>query len=141
MILLLAAAAILVFVLWGAGARRLQRIAYWRSASGLSAIGAIAVAGLLAVRGELIPGAVLGALGVWLAIMARWPRPFRTAPPSAEAMSRKEARAILGVGPDATPADIQDAYTRLIRRAHPDKGGTSGLAAQVNAARDRLNRP
>jgi hypothetical protein len=140
LILLLAAAAILVFVLWGAGARRLQRIAYWRSASGLSAIGAIAVAGLLAVRGELIPGAVLGALGVWLAIMARWPRPFR-APPAAEAMSRDEARAILGVGREATPADIQEAYTRLIRRAHPDQGGTSGLAAQVNAARDRLSRP
>jgi len=25
-----------------------------------------------------------------------------------------------------------------MRLAHPDKGGTSGLAAQLNAARDRL---
>jgi hypothetical protein len=25
-----------------------------------------------------------------------------------------------------------------MRMAHPDKGGTSGLAAQLNAARDRL---
>jgi hypothetical protein len=29
---------------------------------------------------------------------------------------------------------------RLMRSVHPDKGGTSGLAAQLNAARDRLLR-
>jgi curved DNA-binding protein CbpA len=49
-----------------------------------------------------------------------------------------EARSILGVAEDATADDIQAAYTRLMRLAHPDKGGTSGLAAQLNAARDRL---
>jgi curved DNA-binding protein CbpA len=42
------------------------------------------------------------------------------------------------VGPDASKAEIQAAYSRLIRLAHPDKGGTAGLAAQLNAARDRL---
>jgi hypothetical protein len=52
--------------------------------------------------------------------------------------SLSEARSILGVGPDATKAEIQAAYARLIRLAHPDKGGTAGLAAQLNAARDRL---
>jgi hypothetical protein len=46
--------------------------------------------------------------------------------------------AILGVGPQASKAEIQAAYSRLIRMAHPDKGGTAGLAAQLNAARDRL---
>jgi curved DNA-binding protein CbpA len=49
-----------------------------------------------------------------------------------------EARQILGVGPDATREDIQAAYKRLIRMAHPDSGGTAGLAAQLNAARDKL---
>lgn len=49
-----------------------------------------------------------------------------------------EARAILGVGPNATEAEIREAHSRLMRVAHPDKGGTSGLAAQLNAARDRL---
>ena len=53
-------------------------------------------------------------------------------------MSLSEARSVLGVGEDATPAEIRAAYTRLMRMAHPDKGGTAGLAAQLNAARDRL---
>ena len=69
-------------------------------------------------------------------------RGSRRAPPlqpaSLEPMSLAQARAILGVGPAATAADIREAYTRLMRRAHPDHGGTSGLAAQLNAARDRL---
>jgi DnaJ-domain-containing protein 1 len=61
--------------------------------------------------------------------------------PPSERMSLEEARAVLGVGPTATPADIRAAYARLMRRTHPDHGGTSGLAAQLNAARDRLSRP
>jgi curved DNA-binding protein CbpA len=53
-------------------------------------------------------------------------------------MSLAEARSILGVGPTATRAEIKAAYARLMQVAHPDKGGTDGLAAQLNAARDRL---
>jgi DnaJ-class molecular chaperone len=53
-------------------------------------------------------------------------------------MSLKDAQSVLGVGPEATPEEIQAAYTRLMRMAHPDKGGTTGLATQLNAARDRL---
>jgi len=49
-----------------------------------------------------------------------------------------EAREILGVAANATRAEIQAAYGRLIRAVHPDAGGTSGLAARLNAARDRL---
>jgi curved DNA-binding protein CbpA len=53
-------------------------------------------------------------------------------------MSLQEARSVLGLEEGATPAQIKAAYTRLMRMAHPDKGGTAGLAAQLNAARDRL---
>jgi len=56
----------------------------------------------------------------------------------AEGMNPAQARAILGVTDGASRAEIEAAYRRLIRRAHPDQGGTSGLAAQLNAARDRL---
>jgi curved DNA-binding protein CbpA len=53
-------------------------------------------------------------------------------------MSLREAREILGVGDEAGRAEIDAAYRRLMRRAHPDHGGSTGLASQLNAARDRL---
>lgn len=53
-------------------------------------------------------------------------------------MSLAEARSTLGVGPEAGETEIRAAYDRLIRRVHPDAGGAPGLAAQLNAARDRL---
>ena len=53
-------------------------------------------------------------------------------------MSVQEARDILGVAPGASRAEIEAAFRRLMLRAHPDHGGTTGLAARINAARDRL---
>ena len=53
-------------------------------------------------------------------------------------MSLTEARAILGVGEGADEAEIRAAWRRLMQRAHPDAGGTEGLAERLNAARDRL---
>jgi hypothetical protein len=140
LIYLLAAAAILVFVFWGSRGRRLRRYAGWRGAAGLSGIGALAAGAFLVVRGEGIAGLLLGGVGLWLALAARWPRPAGGRAPNAESMSLDEARSILGVAPGASDTEIRDAYTRLMRRAHPDQGGTSGLASQVNAARDRLGR-
>ena len=49
-----------------------------------------------------------------------------------------EAREILGVAATASREEIQAAYARLIRAVHPDAGGSAGLAARINAARDRL---
>ena len=46
----------------------------------------------------------------------------------------------VGLGPEAGRKEVLEAYARLIKLAHPDKGGTDGLAAQINAARDRLLR-
>jgi curved DNA-binding protein CbpA len=53
-------------------------------------------------------------------------------------MSKADARSILGVGPEASREEVEAAYRRLMQRAHPDRGGSAGLAAQLNAARDRL---
>jgi len=54
------------------------------------------------------------------------------------AMRPSEARALLGVGEDASAEDIRAAHRRLIAKVHPDAGGSSGLAIRVNAARDAL---
>ena len=57
---------------------------------------------------------------------------------AASAMRPSEARALLGVGENASADDIRAAHRRLITRVHPDAGGSAGLATRVNAARDAL---
>ena len=82
---------------------------------------------------------VLIVIGLWLSVSAR-KTGLAPAPPAKSRMSLEEARSILGVSAEAGPDEVKAAYTRLMRMAHPDKGGTSGLASQLNAARDRLLR-
>jgi hypothetical protein len=121
---------------WFTGRQRLLKLANWRAAAGLLSIGVFAAAAFVTVRGGWGKGIVLALVALWLAGTARWPRPRIM--PARSGMSETEARSILGVTAGATEDDIKAAYARLIRRAHPDAGGTDGLAAQLNAARDRL---
>ena len=51
-------------------------------------------------------------------------------------MSLDQARHILGVEPDATPADIEQAYDGLAAIFHADRVGTMGEAA-VSVAKTR----
>ncbi len=53
-------------------------------------------------------------------------------------MTREEAYAVLGLDPGADEAAILEAHKRLIKRLHPDGGGSSALAAKVNRARQVL---
>lgn len=55
-------------------------------------------------------------------------------------MDRKTALALLGLSEGATPAEIRDAHRRLMRDAHPDRGGSAEKAAALNRARDFLLR-
>jgi hypothetical protein len=112
----------------------------WRLVSGGFALAAFAGAAYVGLRGAWEISIVLVILGLWLVTSARINGPKVSAPrrPPERGMSRQEACSILGVEPDATPEEIQAAYSRLMRMAHPDKGGTTGLAVQLNAARDRL---
>jgi hypothetical protein len=51
------------------------------------------------------------------------------------------ARRLLGVEPGAARGEIERAFRRLARTAHPDRGGDPGEFATIVAARDRLLRP
>lgn len=140
--LVLGSLVLLVLVTVGRIGRPVRIRREWRFLSAAGGIAALVAAALLVIREQWIAAAILLAIGLSLAGSARVNPKFRPkrrpATPTREPMSREEARSILGVGPDATEAEIQAAYKRLIGLAHPDKGGTSGLAAQLNAARDRL---
>jgi hypothetical protein len=54
------------------------------------------------------------------------------------AMTRSDAYAILGLEEGASREQIIAAHGRLIQRLHPDRGGSTFLAAKINQARDLL---
>jgi hypothetical protein len=127
--------AALAFFYWLSKRRTFQRreLRLLTAAFALVAFTGAAYAG---VRGSWAPAIVLLVIGLWLAGSSRKAPAAPAVPPTR--MAADEARRILGVGPDATPEEVRAAHTRLIRMNHPDTGGTVGLAAQLNAARDRL---
>ena len=131
--LALAAIAVWALVRLGRQTERRGR-GHWRvTATQFSAV-LIAGAVLLAARGAWIPAAALAGAGLWLTLSSRQRAPA----PRTEAMTAAEARALLGVSASATRQEINTAWKRLMARAHPDQGGTEGLASRLNAARDRL---
>jgi DnaJ family protein C protein 19 len=123
--------ALLLIVAAGAGwawwTGRLERFTY---EDGIAI--ALFLLGLrLLTTGRVLPGAALiaGTL-LWAA--------YRRGRGTAPKMPVEDARALLGVGADASLAEIRDAHRRLIAKVHPDAGGSAELAQRVNAARDAL---
>ncbi|MBU92777.1 MAG: hypothetical protein CML88_04535 [Rhodobiaceae bacterium] len=50
----------------------------------------------------------------------------------------EEAYEILGLTMDATDDEIDHAYKELIRKNHPDLGGSEYIAKKINAAREYI---
>ena len=121
----------------------------WRPGAGTLGLAALAAGLFVAVRGDWPVGLGLAIVGILALMGARRSTGFRftfrtgpsgpgASPTAGAAMSRQDAADMLGIAVDADAATVQAAYLKQIRRAHPDAGGTPGLAAQLNRARDVL---
>ena len=107
----------------------------WRVAATLFSAVMLAGGALLAFKGAWLPAGGLIGAGLWLTVASRQRTVLSR---QTDTVSDSEARSILGVPVDASPEAINAAWRRLMGRAHPDQGGTEGLASRLNAARDRL---
>jgi hypothetical protein len=92
-------------------------------------------AGLILTRNIGI--ALLGAMLAYSFLRAG---PFRggSASPQRGTMTVEQAYLVLGLPPGATRDEVQAAHRNLIRRNHPDQGGSTYIAAQVNEAKEVL---
>ncbi len=144
MILYAAIALLLIGVLLGgAGMKAVGRrlVGPWRPGAAILSLIALAGGLMMLVRSAWLEAALLLAAALALALSARKRGAVSGPSPVQAGMGRFEAASILGVETTATRDQIEEAYRRLIRRTHPDHGGSPGLAAQLNAARTTLTQP
>ena len=66
--------------------------------------------------------------------------PGSAEPAAPGAMSQDEAYQVLGLQKSASREEVVRAHRTLIKKLHPDQGGSTDLAARVNAAKEVLMR-
>ncbi|GJL96407.1 MAG: hypothetical protein DHS20C06_02240 [Hyphobacterium sp.] len=142
--LLLGFAALVILVLVSRAFARMKTVEAARWSRITLGLAAAMFGGLLTLRGLAMIGAPLATFGVGLMAVGAG---FRPKPGSkqksttggvATRMTRDEALDVLGLDADPTEEDIRAAYRTLMKRVHPDAGGTDGLSRRITDARDLL---
>ena len=60
------------------------------------------------------------------------------AQPGTDQMTREQALHVLGLNDRATDEEVREAHRRLMLANHPDRGGSTFIAAQINRAKETL---
>lgn len=120
-------------------------------ARSVAAVALVLLGIVMTVRGMGILGVPMVLAGIGFLLTGTWQgRPglggggqggngrAQSQSPQNESMSIAEARATLGVEPGASHDDIQRAYREMMKKVHPDTGGSGALARRVQMARDLL---
>lgn len=98
----------------------------------------ILIKGNVAVAGVLATAAVLSWQGsLWTYLRAKADGPH-LAQNKNEDMSREEALTILELSGSPSVEEIKAAHHRLMKKIHPDQGGSGYFAAKLNQAKDLL---
>ena len=134
---------LLLLLLRGFAFADVKRLARGFRVSGAVLLGfaALALFATGRVGYALLAGGVAWALLMGRPIQLRPPAGGDTRsrpPPPRGAMGRAEALKVLGLEEGASDDEIRAAHRRLILQTHPDKGGSSYLAAKINEAKDVL---
>jgi len=101
----------------------------------------ILLKGNIPVALVLATGAVLawqGSLWDVLAARAGLGRRRNQPAPTDSSMTREEALDILGLSGNPTVTEIKESHHKLMRKIHPDQGGSDYLAMKLNQAKDKL---
>ena len=140
MILLGLGLAALGLLLWAARAFSRAKVSSLKSLlAWVAALGGLALAMMLLLTGRgaaALGGVVLLGPLAWSWWQEARGKPRGVARPGK--MGRAEALEVLDLVDPVSDADVRAAWVRLMRVAHPDGGGSHGLAARVNQARDVL---
>lgn len=130
-------------LLWAANAFSRANVASLKALlAWVVALGGLALGTLLLFTGR---GAMAMGAAVFLGPLAWswWQEAHQVKPgtpnrPRSGKMGRAEALDILGLADPVSDADVRAAWVQMMRVAHPDGGGSHGLASRVNQARDVL---
>jgi DnaJ domain len=142
--LLLGFAALVILVLVSRAFARMKTVEAARWSRITLGLAAALFGGLLTLRGLAVIGAPLATFGVGLMAVGAGFRPKPGRGPNAgngsvaTRMSREDALDVLGLDANPTDEDIRAAYRTLMKKVHPDAGGTDGLSRRLTEARDLL---